>query len=215
MRIITVGESLFSLALAKRLNRRDNKLFLMIRDKKRALEVSAESEVIVVNGDPADVSDLDKLELKRCDVFIAATEEDELNILSSLYARNQGIKKIFVKIKNPSLEPMLRSMGLHPINPQEYAAEGVALDVLKPLVSDLVGIEKGDFNILEYPVDKYKNLIGKNLGATQGTFFTILAVYKDGKFKFSANTKIEEDSMLIVLYEKGNLKDLDKALKKI
>lgn len=213
MKIVIAGETLFSLALAKKLRRKENDLILIIKDKEKALEVSAESEVTVVNSNPAKAEDLDKLELEKCDVFIASTEKDELNILSALYSRNKGVKKIFVKLNNPDLEPMLRSMGMHPINPQEYAAESVALDVLKPLVSDLVGIEKGDFNLTERHVDKYKNLIGKSLGLIKGDFFATLAVYKDGSFKLSSDSVIEEGSVLIILYESGKYKDLDKAMK--
>lgn len=213
MKIVIAGETLFSLVLAKKLKKKENELILLIKDKEKALEVSAESEVTVVNGNPAKVEDLDKLELNTCDVFIAATDKDEINTLSALYASNKGVRKIFVKLNNPDLEPMLRSMEMHPINPQEYAAEGVALDVLKPLVSDLVGLEKGDFNITERSVEKYKNLIGKKLGLMQGEFFVVLAVHKDGSFKFSAGSVIEEDSTLIVLYERGKYKDLEKALK--
>lgn len=214
MRIVIVGESLFALYLAKRLNKKDNDLVFMISDKEKALEVSAESEVTVVNGDPVKIEDLDNLNLKTCDVFIVATEEDELNILSALYAKNEGVKKIFVKVKNPHLELMLKRMDLHPINPQEYAAEGVALHVLKPLVSDLVGIEKGEFNIIERDIKKHKNLIGKDLGSLKGLFFMVLAVYKDGRFRLLANSKIEESSTIIIIYERGKLKELEKALKK-
>src|SRR4030042_4826386 len=101
MKIIITGETLFSLALAKHLKRKDNDILLIIRDKEKALEVSAESEVTVVNGDPAKIEDLDKLNLDKCDVFISATEQDELNVLSSMYANSRGVKKIFVKLNNP------------------------------------------------------------------------------------------------------------------
>jgi len=213
MKIIITGETLFSLALAKQLKRKENEILIIIRDKEKALEVSAESEVTVVNGDPAKIEDLDKMNLDKCDIFISATEQDELNVLSSMYANSRGVKKIFVKLNNPDLEPMLKSMGLHAINPQEYAAQGVALDVLRPLVSELVGLEKGEFDLAERLVTNHKNLIGKQISLLKGEFFVVLAAHKNGAFKFSPGYAIEEDSTIIVLYERGKQKDLEKALK--
>ncbi len=213
MKIVITGETLFSLALAKQLKRKDNEIIIVIKDKEKALEVSAESEVTVVNGNPASIGDLDKLDLNKCDVFISATEKDELNVLSAMYANSRGVKKIFVKLNNPDLEPMLKSMGMHPINPQEYAAHGVALDVIRPLVSELVGLEKGEFDLTERPVGDHKNLVGKQLSLLKGEFFVVLAAHKNGSFKFSPEYIIEEGSTIIILHERGKAKDLEKALK--
>ncbi len=213
MKIIITGETLFSLVLAKKLKRKENEIILVVKDKEKALEISAESEVTVVNSNPAHIEDLEKLEMEKCDVFIAATEKDELNVLSAMYANSKGVKKIFVQLDNPDLEPMLKTMGVFPINPQEYAAGSVALDVLRPLVSELVGVDRGEFELVEKHVSNYKNLVGKKIGLMQGEFFVVLASHKDGSFKLSADYVIEEDSVIIVLYEKGKAKDLEKALK--
>ncbi len=67
---------------------------------------------------------------------------------------------------------MLKNHGyITPINPQEYAAGSVALDVLRPLVSELVGVDKGEFELVEKQVSSYKNLVGKKIGLMQGVIF--------------------------------------------
>lgn len=215
MNVVILGSSFFAFELAHKLRKKGN-ITLIIEDKEKALEASMDKEMTVISGKPNDSELMDKLKLDECDVFVAATDMEEINILTALYAQSKGAKQVFVKTVTPEVDKMLHMMKLHPINADEYAAANVALFIVKPLVADLVGIEQGDFSIAERHVtDGFKNLIGKKLLTLRGEFFVIFAVHKEGKFLFSADTEVTPDSILIILYERGRSKDMEKSLKEI
>ena len=174
-------------------------------------------DLIVIHGKPNDPEILDNLRLHECDAFVAATDIEELNILTALYAQTKGAKQMFVKTSTIEVDKMLHRLNLNPVNADEYAAANVAIHILKPLVADLVGaIEKTEFNIIERPVnDKFRNLIGKKLPMLRGEFYVVFTLYREGKFMFSADTEVTDDSILIILYETGRLKDVEKALREV
>lgn len=215
MKIIIVGSSLFAIELAKKVKKRSTEVYLLIDNKEKALEISTDEEITVVHGDPTDVDILQELDLKTCDIFVAATEREEQSLITALYAKNQGVGNIYMETANKNITNILTTMGIASVNPFESAANNVALEILNPRVSELVRGEEGDFSILQKDVLEYKNLIGQHLGPLQGDFYNVIAVFKDHNYNFSANTVIEEDSILIILYKRGMLRDLEKALKKV
>ncbi|MBI4919566.1 NAD-binding protein, partial [archaeon] len=78
MNVVILGSSLFAKELAKELSNSEHKVFIVVKDKDVALEISSENEgIIVVNSDPSKQAVLDELELENCDVLIAATEKEE------------------------------------------------------------------------------------------------------------------------------------------
>ena len=96
MKIVVIGGSLFALELAKQLHSSEMKVIYVIEDKDEARRISTEYNFIIVNGSPLDPERLDELELNEVQVFVAATDYEEVNILSALYAKYANVKKIFV-----------------------------------------------------------------------------------------------------------------------
>ena len=215
MYIIIAGDTLFALTLARTFaGENHNKVVLIIKDKDKALEVSAEKKLIVVNGSPTQPAILDELKLQECDVFVAATKSEETNLLSALYAREAGAGKIFVVTSNREIEAILRKLGVEIINPEVNAALGLKVKISRPAVADLVGIGEGEYDLIEIDVNNYLNLVGKKLGEVYSDFFTTLATYKNGSYSFMSNSEITKDSKLIIICESGRERDVKKELKK-
>ncbi len=214
--IVIVGSSDFVIELAKRLERKENKIIVVVEDKEKALDISSsESGIIVINGNPLDPKILEELNLKECEVFVAADKREETNLLTCLYAKKEGVSKIFAKVVNKRTGKLLEEMSdIIPINFDESAASNVALKIEEPLVSELV-LGSGKFEIVEKKTEFYPNLIGKRINKVKGNFFTTLAVYQDGEFHFLPNTVIKDGATLIVLREAGKRKEMKKALKEL
>ncbi len=214
MNVVILGSSLFAKELAKELSRSEHKVFMVVKDKDLALELSSENGgIIVVNSDPSKQAALDELELENCDVLIAATEKEEVNTLACLYAKNKGVKKLYAKTTNPNTYELLNAIEIQALNPEVTAAHDITLHLNKPLVAELVETRAGDYNIMQVPVSKYKNLVGKKLGHLQGDFFVVLTFYANNDFFFGADKEVKEGSTLIVMYRKDKEPELDKALK--
>lgn len=214
MYLVIAGHSEFVMELAKLvLAKGKNKVVLLVRGKETATKLSHLTDAIVVNADANDTNTLDELELKHCDVFVAATESEKANVLAAIYAKNAGAKNIFVKIDNPESDSILEKMGLIPINAEHYAARAVELMITRPAVSDLVNLNIGQFDMIEVPAKQTK-FLGRDISAAKGKNFTTIATCNESKFCFIKDKKIGVDDMLILLVDSGKEKLAEKELKK-
>ncbi|MEM0360066.1 MAG: NAD-binding protein [Candidatus Diapherotrites archaeon] len=214
MYIIIVGHSAFAEELARLSLSKSNKnrVVMIVRDKDEAMRIGSELNAIVVNGDATKPETFDDLNLKNCDMFVAATESEKANVLSGLYAKSEGAKKIFVKIDTTEANPILKKLGFVPINPDLYAARAVELMLTRPAVNELVSIGIGQFDMIEVLASETK-LAGKTLGVSEGKHFNAIAAYLDGKYEFSSDHQIKPEEKLILLIEAGKEKEAEKEYK--
>ena len=212
MYVVIVGSTEFASELASLLSHEDNeKVVLVVKKKDEALRITEEIGVNVVNADATKPEVLDDLELDKCDVFIAASELDKDNLLSGMYAKENGAKKIFACVDSSDIEAMVKKLGIIPINSERFAANAVELMIKRPAVSELVNIGTGQFDMIE--VDALiTNLVGKELGEANGKNFTGLATYSKGTYNFSKETKICQTDTILLLVNAGKEKNAEKEI---
>jgi len=214
MYFVITGSSDFAVELVRLLKeRKENKIAVVIKKKDDALIVTEQTGISVVNADPANTDTLNSLELEKCDVFVSATESEKDNLLSAVYAKNVGVNKIFVLTNSPESDQIIEKLGLVPINAQMFAARSVELMINRPLVSELVNIGIGQFDIIEAKAGN-TNLLDKEVCDAKGKCFTALAKYSDGKFIFEKNAKIKEQDTVLLLVKSGKEKDAQKEISK-
>ncbi|MCH1513471.1 MAG: Trk system potassium transporter TrkA [Acidimicrobiales bacterium] len=68
-------------------------------DPGRIDEIESELNATMVLGSGSHPSVLSKAEISRADLLVAVTPNDEVNLIASLYARNQGVRKTIVRIE--------------------------------------------------------------------------------------------------------------------
>jgi len=203
MYIVIAGDTELAVELGKLfLKTKEDKVVMVVKGRQDSIELSEEIDTTVVNADMLRKKTLDDLELNKCDVFVSATESEKDNLLSAIYAKNKGAKKIFVRVENHDSEEMLQHLNFIPINSESYAARAVELMISRPAVSDLVNIGAGDFDILEVPAKETK-LIGKEIGSAKGNNYTTLGTYCDGNYNFSKEKKIGDCDTIILLVGAG------------
>jgi trk system potassium uptake protein TrkA len=204
MNIIVAGYSTFTWALATALEgKTQGRLYFVVADADRAMEASLQGDLIAVKGDITDIEILDQLNLAQCHTFVAGSREDEANVLSALYAKNNGARYVYARVFEIKLVPLLESLGIVPIQTSHMAAASLMLRILKPAVSELVSLTQGQFALEEIQAGEFPELVGCRLGNLQGEHLHIIAVAKGGNTRLSYNTLVEPDSKLIIIYDKG------------
>ncbi|NMA44327.1 MAG: hypothetical protein GX950_00740 [Candidatus Diapherotrites archaeon] len=213
MRIVIVGNSILAVELTKLiLKKNEDKITLVVKKKEEAMKLTSELNISVINSDPTNPDHLDELEIDKCDVFIAATDLEKENVLTAIYAKNAGAKKIYVSIENEESESILKKLGFIPLRAEEFAAQSIELMISRPRVSAIVNIHEGEFDIIEIEANRTE-LIGKKMGDAKGEHYTTIATY-DGKFSFNKNEKIKENDILLVVIKAGNEKIAEKEITK-
>lgn len=216
--IVVAGHSSFSWALVERLAPAvKGRLYFVLPDHDRALEASLEAHVVAVEGQITDTEVLDQLSLEQCAVFVAASREDETNILSALYAKQQGVPRVFARVFQPEFMSLVASLGVTPLQTSHVAAGFTALQLLKPSVAQLVSPSPGGghFVLDEVRAADYPELVGCRLGNLQGERLHIIAVAQGGDLHLGYATVVEAGARLIVLCNEQITQTLKQEMRKV
>lgn len=212
MYIVIVGSTNLAIELARQiLHRKEDKVVLIIKNKEEALRINEDLQTTVINADFTKTKALDDLELNKCDVFVSANQSEKDNLLSAVYAKDAGAKKIFVCVDSKDSEPILKKLGFIPINADDFAARAVELMLSRPAVSDLVNLGIGQFDIIEVPASETK-LIDKEISQAKGKHFTAIAAYENGNYHFAKERHITPQDTLLLIVGSGKEKEAEKEI---
>lgn len=102
------------------------------KDAKKANEISEMlNHTLVINGDGSDMELLEQENINQSDMLVSVTDDDKINLLSSLMGKNMGIPKTVAKIKRLDVVPLLEKLGIDVVlNPRVLTA-GVILKYVR------------------------------------------------------------------------------------
>lgn len=101
MKIIVVGGGKVGTALCRSLVGEKHDVIL-IEEKESVLKrVTKRYDIMGIVGNGANFKILEQVEVKNCDIFIALTDKDELNMIAAVLAKKMGAKETIVRVRNP------------------------------------------------------------------------------------------------------------------
>jgi trk system potassium uptake protein TrkA len=110
-RIMIAGGGRVGLRLAQELGQGGSRFHIKILEKDPAHCVELASvlpgEVLVLQGDPTDEDLLEQENIEEVDLFLALTEDDENNIMSSLLAKRMGARRVLALINRRSYADLM------------------------------------------------------------------------------------------------------------
>jgi len=90
------------------------KVKIIEKDFKQAKKAEAVlKNTLVIHGDGSDMELLRDENIGETDLFVSVTDDDRLNILSSLIAKSMGVKKTICKVKRSDLMPLVDQIGIN------------------------------------------------------------------------------------------------------
>lgn len=108
---LVIGGSRTSYYLARILKKSGIEIKIIENDRQRAVELESLLDgVSVICGDGTDTDLLKEEGLENFDATVALTDIDEENIIFSMYAKTQGVKKTVCKVNRGPLSEMVSSM---------------------------------------------------------------------------------------------------------
>jgi trk system potassium uptake protein TrkA len=100
-KITIMGGSRIALRLCERIPHNvDIKILEIEKEKSHHLAEKTGSNVMVINGDGRNTDLLIQENIKKCDAFIALTDNSETNILACMAAKNFGVPKTIAEVEN-------------------------------------------------------------------------------------------------------------------
>ena len=105
MRVVIAGGGNVGTHIADDLSRADHEVVIIERDERMVERTASRHPVTWVVGDACEVRTLQQVGLETCDVLVAATGDDEDNLVVSLLARQEfAVPKVVARVNHPGNE---------------------------------------------------------------------------------------------------------------
>lgn len=222
--VVILGGSKTAYYLATFLLRAGVNVKIIEKSKKRCEELDEKlHDAVIINGNCMDLELMDSEGVQHADGIAALMNNDEENILISLYLRKRSGAKIITKINNSSFSSIVEGLNLDSIiNPKHLAGEQIAKYVRSMQNSISSDVEtlyhlSADNNIeaLEFRVKENSKITGiplKDLRLKDN--LQIACINRGGKIiRASGNDSIEKNDLVIVVTKNTGLSALEDILK--
>lgn len=138
------------------------------QDESRAHEIAQRLEsAVVIHGDATDRELLLQENIERVDVFCALTDDDEVNIMSSLLAKRLGVRQVMTLIGKPAYIDIVVGREIDiAISPQLATTSMILAHVRRGDVTQVHSLRRGAAEAMEAIVHggaKSSKVIGKRL----------------------------------------------------
>jgi trk system potassium uptake protein TrkA len=149
-RVVIAGGGNIGYRLAKALEK-TNQVKIIERDRARARLLSEKlGRTIVLCGDAADEALMLEESVDSADIFVAITNAEEANILSSMLAKRLGCKKVMALINRPSYAELVESGNIDvAISPQQVTIGSLLTYVRRGDVVKVHALRRGRAEAIE------------------------------------------------------------------
>lgn len=206
---IIVGAGRIGYNLATKLQT-DHDITIIDKDIDAYDRASEQLNCYVVHGNGTNTSILEKEDIDKVDFFVAATGNDEVNLLCSVFAKEHDVTTIVSKLNNPDHASIFKKLGISVINPERSIVRYIARMIVRPTAQSLVTIGKGDGEILEVKV-KNRSIAGKTVKQIENNTdkFIIISKYIENDIIIPNNeTILNYDDSVAVLIKRGHFLEI-------
>lgn len=167
---------------------------------------------LVLNFDGLEAHVLIEEGIEKADLIITVTDNDSVNILSSLLAKHHGAKKCITKINRHDFIPLLGKLGIDvALSPREVAADMILRFVRRGYILSVTTILGSDAEVIELKVPdrpQFHDTPLKSLNFPKGAI--VGAIVRDKNvFIPSGETTLQPDDNLIIFFTKEAMQHVE------
>jgi trk system potassium uptake protein TrkA len=166
-RVVVVGGGNIGLNLARTVEEKHPhvNLKLIEVDKKRAETVARDLEkTVVIHGDALDNEILEEANVKAAETIIAVSNDDEVNILASLLAKQQGCQRAVTLVNKTSYGPLVGSLGIDAVvSPRAITVSTILQYVRRGKIRSVHSLADGFGEVIEAEALETSGLVGSPL----------------------------------------------------
>ncbi|MEE2952520.1 MAG: Trk system potassium transporter TrkA [Pseudomonadota bacterium] len=218
-RIVIVGGGNIGYYVAREMERRD------LRAKLRVIEANHDRAVniadtlkrtIVLHGSGLDQGLLSEADIETSDLLVALTNDDKVNVLSSVMAKRLGCYGNLALLNNQDFQGLTRPLGIDAfINPRSVTISRVLQHVRRGRIRAVHSIQNGLAEAIEAEALETSPIVGtpiKELNLPED--LRIGAVYREGKFlKPTGNLKIRARDRVVIFAKAGAVRQVEQMFR--
>lgn len=168
MKIAIIGLGTIGKTVLKSLSGMDHTITIIDEDKDKVESLIEKYDVFGIVGNGACLDIQREANMADCDLAIALTNSDELNVFACLVAKKNGVKNTIARVRNPDYTKQIADMkdelGISMIvNPEKETAEEIFNLINLPSVSQMEHFAKGKVLLVEIIISDGNMLVGETL----------------------------------------------------
>ena len=217
-RIIIVGGGNIGLFFARQLEHDHASMKVKVIESSRArAELIADqlTKTVVLHGDALDSEILDEANIRAAEAVIALTNDDEVNILASLMAKQQGCVKAITLINNQAYGSLISSLGIDVVvNPRATTVSSILQHVRRGRIRRVHSLRDGAAEVIEAEALETSSLVGSELRDIQVPDGIILGaiVRGDDVLMPRGDTVIQRHDRVIIFAQRDKVRTVEKML---
>ncbi|MGT2801336.1 Trk system potassium transporter TrkA [Streptococcus henryi] len=188
MKIIVVGGGKVGTALCRSLVYENHDVILIEENESVLKRVTRHHDIMGIVGNGANFKILEQADVNNCDIFIAITDKDEVNMISAVLAKRMGAKETIVRVRNPEYSNAYfkdkNFLGFSlVVNPELLAARYIANTVDFPNALSVEHFVNGRVMLMEFKIFDGSKLCKMSLTQFRKKFgnLVICAIERDGE----------------------------------
>ena len=188
------------------------------RDQQRARAAAEElHQTIVLQGDVSDEELLSEENIENTDVFIAVTNDDEVNVLSSMLAKRLGARKVMALINRASYVDLVQSGPIDiAISPQQATIGTLLTQVRRGDVAEVHALRRGAAEAIEavaHGDKKSSQVVGRRIDELDLPVGASIGAIVRGEDVLMAHHDMmiqSEDHIIIFLMDRGRVREVER-----
>jgi len=211
-KIIIYGASMTGIHVAKELSTKIREIILIEENTDLAKEVAGElSSTTIINGAASEADILIESGIEAADAFIAASNNDHANLISSVLAKKMGAKTTIITTQQPEYMTIVNDLDIDAIiNPHFLAVEQILHMVRGKGIRSVTKLLEGEAEALEFVPEEgaavTKDFL-KNIKLPKNSI--VGAVYRGDDIELAdGDTMIEPGEKVIVFCHESAIKKL-------
>ena len=165
MYIIIVGGGSVGYHLCKALLKEGHEVLVLDKDSTKCENFEDELGSVCVRGDGCEVATLAEAGVSRAEVFIAATDEDEDNLVACQIAKHKfGVPRTIARVNDPKDEEIFRKLGVDcPISVTNLILEHIEEKIPTHPLIHLLTMGEEKIEIVEVKILEGSKSVGKSV----------------------------------------------------
>ncbi|MCJ9428797.1 Trk system potassium transporter TrkA [Kordiimonas marina] len=170
------------------------------------------NKTMVIQGDALNQDVLLRAEVSKADTVVSVVDDDEVNILASLLAKQMGCGKVITLSTSTVYNALIGSLGIDvALDPRETTVSSIVRHIRRGRIRDLYSIFDGKAEIIEAEVLAGSEVAGRKVGALRlhgDVKFTML-VRDEETILPQADTVLEAGDRVVILSLSGAVKRIE------
>ncbi|MEE9313099.1 MAG: Trk system potassium transporter TrkA [Rhizobiaceae bacterium] len=166
-RIVIVGGGNIGLYVAQAIEKRQSSARVKIveNSRERAITIADELErTVVLHGNALDQQIMIEADIEHADLMVALTNDDQVNILSSVMAKRLGCASNMTLLNNTSYYEFTKTLGIDAhLNPRSVTISKILQHVRRGRIRGVHSVQNGAAEIIEAEALETSPLVGTPL----------------------------------------------------